>query len=231
MTEEEWLECADPQVMLRYLQRKTNDRKARLFACGCVRRIYAVLTDERSRNAIEAAQRFADNLAGNEEREAAFAAAENATEPLLAAVEVRGEYTLDFWAASAAVATLRIRTRPSPAECDPIETAAGFSRMAAGVDFDRPDVASKEEAAQAALLRDIFGNPFRPVTVEPVWRTTNVVALAQAIYDDRAFDRLPILADALEDAGCTNAEILTHCRQPGEHVLGCWLIDLVLAKE
>jgi hypothetical protein len=85
--------------------------------------------------------------------------------------------------------------------------------------------------SQAIVVRDIFGNPFRPVTLNPAWRTSNVSALAQSIYDDRAFDRLPILADALEDAGCDNADILNHCRQPGEHVRGCWVVDLVLEKE
>jgi hypothetical protein len=74
-------------------------------------------------------------------------------------------------------------------------------------------------------------NPFRPVTVDPAWQTSNVTALAQPIYDERAFDRLSILADALEDAGCDNADILNHCRQPGEHVRGCWVVDLVLGKE
>jgi hypothetical protein len=81
------------------------------------------------------------------------------------------------------------------------------------------------------FFREILGDPFRPVSVHPSWLTTTVVALAQSIYDDRAFDRLPILADALEDAGCDNADILNHCRQPGVHVRGCWVVDLVLEKE
>ena len=91
--------------------------------------------------------------------------------------------------------------------------------------------AELEVVAQCHFFRDVFGNPFRPVTLDPAWQTTNVLALAQAIYDDRAFDRMPILADALEDAGCDNADILNHCRQPGEHVRGCWVVDLVLGKE
>jgi len=92
------------------------------------------------------------------------------------------------------------------------------------------DVDSDERMLQAALLRDVFGNPFRPVTFDTAWRTATVTNLAQAIYHERAFDRLPILADALEDAGCTNADVLRHCRQPGEHVRGCWVVDLVLGK-
>jgi hypothetical protein len=83
---------------------------------------------------------------------------------------------------------------------------------------------------QPSLLRDIFGNPFRPVAPEPSWRTSTVVALAEGIYTDRAFDRLPILADALQDAGCDNADVLDHCRGSGPHVRGCWVVDLVLGK-
>ena len=85
-------------------------------------------------------------------------------------------------------------------------------------------------ATQVALIRDVFGNPFRPVAFDPRWRTADVSALARAIYDDRAFDRLPILADALMDAGCDDEPLIAHCRGPGPHVRGCWVIDLVLGK-
>lgn len=81
------------------------------------------------------------------------------------------------------------------------------------------------------VFRDIFGSPFRSESIETAWRTGAVTALADAIYADRAFDRLPILADALEDAGCTNRAILDHCRGPGPHVRGCWVVDLVLGKQ
>jgi hypothetical protein len=80
------------------------------------------------------------------------------------------------------------------------------------------------------LLRDIFGNPFHPASINPSWLTSTVVALAEGIYQDRAFDRMPILADALQDAGCDNEDILNHCLQPGEHVRGCWALDLILGK-
>lgn len=94
------------------------------------------------------------------------------------------------------------------------------------------DLPSSEEMAfQVAILRCLFGNPFRPVTVEPDWLTSDVVALAEGIYNNRAFDRLPTLADALQDAGCDNADMLDHCRGPGSHVRGCWVVDLVLGKE
>jgi hypothetical protein len=80
-------------------------------------------------------------------------------------------------------------------------------------------------------LRDIFGNPFRPVTIDPRWLTFSVLDLSRAIYDERAFERLPILADALMDAGCDNDDILNHCRGDGPHVRGCWVVDLLLGKE
>src|SRR5262249_18379904 len=88
-----------------------------------------------------------------------------------------------------------------------------------------------QQAVQCQLLRDIFGNTFRPVTLDPAWRSSTVTSLAQAIYEKRAFDRLPILADALEDAGCDNADVLGHSRGGDEHVRGCWVVDLVLGRE
>jgi len=83
----------------------------------------------------------------------------------------------------------------------------------------------------AHLIRDIFGNPFRPTAFDPRWRAVEVLKLGRAIYADRAFDRLPVLADALMDAGCSDEEVLSHCRGDGPHVRGCWVVDLVLGKE
>jgi hypothetical protein len=116
---------------------------------------------------------------------------------------------------------------------DPLESAQETSDSVAReiAKEDEGPALAAERRQQAGLLLDIFGNPFRPVTIHPTWQTSNVTALAQAICDDRAFDRIPILADALEDAGCDNVDILNHCRQPGEHVRGCWVLDLVLGKE
>ena len=97
-----------------------------------------------------------------------------------------------------------------------------------GVDWD--DAHSKEHEAQVALIRDIFGNPFRPISLAPAWFTSDVMALARGIYDKRAFDQVPILADALHGAGCDNDDVLNHCRGDGLHVRGCWVVDLVLGK-
>jgi hypothetical protein len=80
----------------------------------------------------------------------------------------------------------------------------------------------------------VFGNPFCPVAVNPTWLTWNdstIVKIAQTIYDERAFDRLPILADALQDSGCNHEDILDHCRSAGPHVRGCWVVDALLGKE
>ena len=83
---------------------------------------------------------------------------------------------------------------------------------------------------QVSFVRDLFGNPFRPVKFEPRWRTADVLGLALALYVDCAFDRLPLLADALMDAGCADEQIIDHCRGPGPHVRGCWVVDLALGK-
>jgi hypothetical protein len=91
--------------------------------------------------------------------------------------------------------------------------------------------ARRERRAQCNLLRDLFGNPFRPVAVERAWLDWNdgcVTKLARAIYEERKYQKMKILADALEEAGCANPDIISHCRQPGEHVRGCWVIDLLL---
>jgi hypothetical protein len=99
---------------------------------------------------------------------------------------------------------------------------------------DKQVVAAEEREAQCTLVRDIFGNPFRPVAIEPSWLTWNdgtVVKVAQGIDEERAFGHLPLLADALEEAGCTDPGILEHLRGPGPHVRGCWVVDLLLGKE
>jgi hypothetical protein len=80
------------------------------------------------------------------------------------------------------------------------------------------------------IIRDVVGNPFRTVAFNPTWRTSEAVAIAQAIYDERAFYHLPVLADALEEAGCHDARILDHCPGLGPHVRGCWVVDAVLGK-
>jgi hypothetical protein len=91
--------------------------------------------------------------------------------------------------------------------------------------------ATCEERIVAAIIRDVVGNPFRPVPFDPTWRTLQVLAVAGTIYDERRFEELPVLADALEDAGCHDTDTLNHCRQPGDHVRGCWVLDQLLGKQ
>ncbi|MBX9625628.1 MAG: hypothetical protein K2X82_17630 [Gemmataceae bacterium] len=93
------------------------------------------------------------------------------------------------------------------------------------------DAAAAESAAQADLVRCVVPSPFRPVAFDPDWRTTSVVALARQMYDARDFVHVPILADALDDAGCADPEVLGHCRHPFPHARGCWVVDLVLGRE
>ena len=103
-----------------------------------------------------------------------------------------------------------------------------------GSDFLHPFPAKRLAASDwpGRWLSDcVFGNPFRPVVADPTWLKPTAVSIASSIYADRAFDRLPILADALEEAGCAHADVLLHCRTPGEHVRGCWVVDMVLGKE
>ena len=108
-------------------------------------------------------------------------------------------------------------------------TVMAHASSAAG-DVDGPE-SIEEKGQQAQLLRDIFGNPFRPIAIDPRWLTSNVVELSRAIYDERAFEKMPILADALMDAGCDSDEIIAHCRGDGPHVRGCWVVDLLTGRE
>ncbi|MBA4192544.1 MAG: hypothetical protein C0467_31640 [Planctomycetaceae bacterium] len=86
-------------------------------------------------------------------------------------------------------------------------------------------------AAVTQRVRDVFGNPFSLLTADAAWLTSTVLALAAGIYESRDFSAMPILADALQEAGCGNDDILTHCRDAnGVHVRGCWVVDLILGK-
>jgi hypothetical protein len=123
---------------------------------------------------------------------------------------------------------------PSEYFADPALIRQAAERAVGGNNADRFAV---ERRLQCGFVRDIF-NPFRPVTIDPTWLTPTTVALAEATYDNRTRPagtldpaRLAVLADALEEAGCQDADILNHLRQPGSHVRGCWPLDLLLGKE
>jgi hypothetical protein len=218
MTEEEWVSTTDPTLMLEFLSDKASSRKLRLFAVACCRSIWSEMGDERSRDAVKVAERFADCWATPREQKVAEADAQAAhweTE--------KGQRRFEPAAYSALLAVSYPKGDfPSAAD---VARAAGNSSVAAGRSLE------SESMRQVDFSRDIFGNPFRPISIEPSWRTSTVQALATGIYTDKAFDRMPILGDALQDAGCENEDILNHCRQPGDHVRGCWVVDSILGKE
>jgi hypothetical protein len=106
-----------------------------------------------------------------------------------------------------------------------------YSGEAARIRKPLASVLKSELAIQHELIRDIFGNPFRPVTLDPRWLTSTVIDLARTIYEERVWERMPILADALMDAGCDSEEVIKHCQGPGPHVRGCWVVDLLTGRE
>lgn len=221
MTEAEWLTCAAPKRMLQSLKVLTEkgpkagsgDRKLRLFAAACCRSALELVNPPASGSPqsgpwqdVRTAERIADGLVPPpaDDQEHQF-----------------GSYTLSHGSRSRAEWACR----------------AGLSTpawdAAAGV-IDALDGAIWDDGATnrgAAYLREIFGNPFRPVAFDPAWRTIAAVAIANHVYESRDFSAVPILADALQEAGCDRDDVLTHCRdEKAAHVRGCWVIDLILEK-
>jgi hypothetical protein len=221
MTEEQWLSSSDPQAMLNHFRGSLcrHGRRLRLYAAESCRAIWHLIPDERSRLAVQVAERYADGLAGEEEREATEAAAQAAHKEAFRAKGKLG--SLGEWAA---VFTLDRLAFHAARTANRMCAAAAAFHSGTGIDYIH----------QIRLLKDVFGNPFRPPPViDPAWLSRNdghIFKLVTAIYDDRAFDRLPALADALEAAGCADAELLGHLRGPGTHVRGCWGVDVVLGK-
>jgi hypothetical protein len=227
--------------MLEFLRRRgrAGDRKLRLFACACCRRIWHLLTDERSRRAVEVVERYADEPAASQERAAAKRAAR-------AAVEVcgRGSF-LRAVAAYPLIAAYFVADR-SPfgngARCAVAYAARAAAYHQGGAGGDIPsEVArarrSAEKAGQCQLLRDIFG-PLRPPAPSPRACVGGTVArLAAGAYEDRQLpsgaldpDRLAVLADALEEGGAEPG-VVAHLRDPGPHVRGCWAVDWLTGRE
>lgn len=212
MTEQDWLTATDPTSMSEFVRNggKASDRKLRLFAVACCGDIWSLLRDDRSRAAVKIAEEYADGLVTEAEM----------TEIRDAAMAISGEW-------------------PPWPEISIMNAIAATVASTA----KRPFAAAKQTAklvstAQPNLVRlhadDIFGNPFRPVSIDPAWcrwQDGTIPKLAQAIYEERAFDRLPEIGDSLEEAGCADTNILAHCRGPGPHVRGCWVVDLFLGKE
>jgi len=142
-----------------------------------------------------------------------------------------GEIDYELIASSAAAEAIYYACQPRVDIETVHKRAAQAVHRAKGESDDENRVDPDEEKAQCEMVCDVYPNPPPTLTAAPAWLTPTVNSLADAIYAKRAFDRLPILADALEDAGCTNRDILDHCRQPGVHVRGCWVVDLVLGRK
>jgi hypothetical protein len=231
MTEAEWLGAIEPNQMLRFLRDAASARKLRLFAVACFHRLqpkHAANFDTRQVDAIEG---LAEGKLSLDESVAAYQVAAAVPHGPHSTQAFYGRfvpYALNDSAweaahrASAAVCVWVVwRARRTPPDRPSSEESGTFARLA-------------ERTAHAALLRDIVGSPFaRAPRIAPAivaWNSGAVSSLAATIYAERSFDRLPLLADALEDAGCTDAELLGHLRGPGPHVRGCWAVDLVIGK-
>lgn len=234
MTEAEWLASTNPTPMLEYLRGKASDRKLRLFAVACCCRT------------------LTGSSGPHDQEDAILGLVERCADGELTIEQVRSEDTVEWyepsgeperWAVLGA-AGLTGGEGGSMVTLDAHEAALEVSGCVSEYAACRAMYAASHAPNKAwdagreaelpelcRVVREVFGNPFRPVTADPAWLRPNVLELAQTIYDERAFDRLPKLADALEKAGCTHSDILAHCRQPGEHVRGCWVVDLILGKE
>jgi len=223
VNENDWLNETSPGPLFQFLlgnsrlERTPNgQRKIRLFACACCRRAWHLIEPHPAiRECVEFAEEYADGRGAKKRLKKLV------DENYRCFARYGGKPSEDVAVAHAASAA---RSACSP---EPDWVMTGVWREAGWAIGHDP---SADSRAQAALVRCIVGNPLRPVALDPSWRTSAVVALADGIYADRAFDRLPILADALQDAGCDNEDVLAHCRADGPHARGCWVVDLLLGK-
>jgi hypothetical protein len=229
MTEAEWLAGGDRAPMFELLRPVASDRKCRLFCVACCRECWDQFTDDLSRHAVNVAERYADGLASDSELGVAEGNAR------------RVATVLNQWCLFAGAAAETASHRVAPPEHGWVGGSTtdwymhskyweAVSEFIAWFPNPSPFYAEPLERHHCDLLRDIFGNPFRPVDFSPEWRTDTVVSLARGMYDSRDFTAMPILADALQDAGCENEVILEHCRGTAPHVRGCWVADLLLER-
>jgi hypothetical protein len=236
MTEQEWLACTDPTPMLEFLRGRASERKLLLFVSHCMSRWFS---------GAEVVARYADGAARSAELAALEASlprrnrADQGSLPNLGPDdnEVQGLYRAVTASAPEAARRASSAAWKSAALSGWMDgTMGGYG----GDDLEglRERYPAQEWLRQAAALRDLFGNPFRPVSIVPALRTPAVSSLAYATYDERTLpsgeldtSRLTILGDALEEAGCTESAILDHLRGPGPHVRGCWALDLALGRK
>src|SRR5262249_42416774 len=227
MDEARWLRCQDPGPMLEVVRDAASDRKLRLFVVACCRRVVDPVLHERSRTGVELAERFAEGRLSEAERELA---------QRQAAVPSRyewGDLLPGDLGAGAAAFVLASRTREA---LENLPWRAVWAQAVVAAHLRPRDewylLTAAERAAQADLVRCIFGNPFWPAFLDPYWLTWNggtVAAMARSIHEDRSWEDMPFLGDALAEAGCEDEGLLAHCRAP-VHARGCHLLDRILGK-
>jgi hypothetical protein len=226
VTEGEWLTCDDIRAMLEALRGKVSARKFRLFACACCRALFPLIPDQHSRQAVKTAERYADGEVSAEKLRFAWASARRSAGTRRRANRHAPATAEDYalWVVAVAVG-----------EDSGLSVWVGESINWALVRARESGLSHELTIDEPALLRDLVGNPFRPCSPLPAsvlsWADGTVPRIAEGVYAERAFDRLPILADALEDAGCAEEGLLRHCHGGGPHVRGCWAVDLLLGKE
>jgi hypothetical protein len=220
MTEAEWLAASDTVALLAELGSRgpTSERKLRLFAVTCCRRS-ATTSEPRLTRALQVAELAADGCATPGERAAA-------REDVLDVLELQVE---DGTFALGHVSDDRVFGVPSSA--DVILALVNVKPYDVRAASDCAHTFNRTSHYVLYMVREIFGNPFRPVRFDPAWRTDTALAVARQMYESREFGAAPILADALQDAGCHCETALAHCRAAKHvHVRGCWVVDLVLGK-
>lgn len=250
MNEDEWLAGPDLIWMLHYLEQTDRHRKdeysrrLRLFACACCRRVWELLRWNVAMRCVELAEAYAEGEATREKLLVAHGSAEfnglaaqerglaeggsQLSRRTLDAIGAARFLTSDYYFKTSGATIVAQDTSKDPtADYFPTPKDMG----SAGVPPDAAEMAKQQE-----LLKDIFGNPFRPRFVGE-WLNSSVLAIASGVYQERALpsghldtDRLAVLSDALEEAGCSDSDILEHLRSPGPHVRGCWALDLILGK-
>jgi hypothetical protein len=239
MTESEWLASNDPLALLRRLPAAKVERKRLLLVCAAWQQLRQALPEARSQQALAALEQLAENIA-TADPGAVLWTAMQIEEPIWPRIwQEDGEFQPAWNAETAALAaTVLVGTMALGLGDAYLATEAEALRAAEKVGRESDTVAAgwrRQLDRLADLVRDVFGPlPFRAVTVEPTWLGRNESSLAyltRSIYEERAFERLPVLADALEEAGCASTDFLNHCRVPGEHVRGCWVVDLLLGKQ
>jgi len=228
VTETEWLSRSQLVAMLKHVYRSgCSDRKLQLAAIAFCRHMSHLPLPVEWHETVARFEEWVEGVATAEQVISVRQRLEAIADQPLSADEPR--FSERFFGYKAAV--LLVDTGPGRQRRSErlfmVESVAFDANQVFGAGHERTT-----RVAHCRIVRDIFGNPFRPVTPEPSWLTSTVLALANGIYEEKAFDRMPILADALQDAGCNNPDILDHCREPnGVHTRGCWVVDLVLGKK